>query len=281
MKKNWMKLSLDLIMAVGLFSLFSVSAVGLAFHEVVGLTLFGATLLHLTLNRKWIVSFTRRFFSKNIPLKIRFSYVLSVLLLISFLIIIGSGITMSKFVFAGVFEEVETFKTAHYFFSAFALLLIGIHAGLHWTFLKLMVGKIVKIPASVVKPVMAGMLMLIMVSGAWGLVNSSFVAWIASPIVALPENEGGWPEGTEGRGGGRGRDSESLVEEVDHVETEVDHEETEEGIRGYRGGLGATFDPIKTIEVVAEYGSIMILIASFTAGAEVLIRKSKQKKVVI
>jgi hypothetical protein len=274
MKKNWMKLSLDLIMAVGLFSLFSVAAVGLAFHEVVGLALFGATMLHLAFNWRWIVSFTRRFFSKNIPFKIRVSYVLSVLLLISFLIIIGSGITMSKFVFAGVFEEVETFKSAHYFFSAFALLLVGIHAGLHWAFIKAMLGKVVKIPKFASKPVMAVMLMLIMVSGTWGLMNSSFIAWIASPVVALPEHESGWPEGTEGRGGGRGKSSESLVEEVDH-------EETEEGIRGYRGGLGASFDLTKTIEVVAEYGSIMILIASITAGAEILIRKGKQKKAVV
>jgi len=274
MKKNWMKLSLDLIMAVGLFSLFSVSAVGLAFHEVVGLALFGATILHLAFNWKWIVSFTRRLFSKNIPFKTRLGYVLNVLLLISFVIIIGSGITMSKFVFAGVFEEVDTFKSAHYFFSAFALLLIGIHTGLHWAFVKAMFGKVVKIPKLAVKPVMAVMLMVIMVSGTWGLMNSSFIAWIASPVVALPENESGWPEGTEGRGGGRGRDSESLVEEVDHTETE-------EGIRGYRGGLGASFDLTKTIEVVAEYGSIMILIASLTAGAEILIRQRKQKKAVI
>jgi len=274
MKKNWMKLSLDLIMAVGLFSLFSVSAVGLAFHEVVGLALFGATILHLAFNWRWIVSFTRRLFSKNIPFKTRLGYVLNVLLLISFVIIIGSGITMSKFVFAGLFEEVDTFKTAHYFFSAFALLLIGIHTGLHWAFIRAMFGKVVKIPKLAVKPVMAVMLMLIMVSGTWGLMNSSFIAWIASPVVALPVHESGWPEGTEGRGGGRGRDSESLVEEVDH-------EETEEGIRGYRGGLGASFDLTKTMEVVAEYGSIMILIASITAGAEILIRQRKQKKAVI
>lgn len=274
MKKNWMKLSLDLIMAVGLFSLFSVSAVGLAFHEVVGLALFGATILHLAFNWKWIVSFTRRLFSKNIPFKTRLGYVLNVLLLISFVIIIGSGITMSKFVFAGVFEEVDTFKTAHYFFSAFALLLIGIHTGLHWAFIKAMFGKVVKIPKLAVKPVMAVMLMVIMVGGTWSLMNSSFIAWIASPVVALPVHESGWPEGTEGRGGGRGRDSESLVDEVDH-------EETEEGIRGYRGGLGASFDLTKTIEVVAEYGSIMILIASLTAGAEILIRQRKQKKAVI
>jgi hypothetical protein len=274
MKKNWMKLSLDLIMAVGLFSLFSVAAVGLAFHEVVGLALFGATILHLAFNWRWIVSFTRRLFSKNIPFKTRLGYVLNVLLLISFVIIIGSGITMSKFVFAGVYEEVDTFKTAHYFFSAFALLLIGIHTGFHWAFIKAMFGKVVKIPKLAVKPVMAVMLMVIMASGTWGLMNSSFIAWIASPVVALPEHETGWPEGTEGRGGGRGRDSESLVEDVDHIETE-------EGIRGYRGGLGASFDLTKTIEVVAEYGSIMILIASITAGAEILIRQRKQKKAVI
>jgi hypothetical protein len=274
MKKNWMKFSLALIMAIGLFSLFSVSAVGLAFHEIVGLALFGATILHLAFNWKWIVSFTRKLFSKNIPFKIRLGYVLNVLLLISFVIIIGSGVTMSKFVFAGLFEEIDTFKSAHYFFSAFALLLTGVHTGLHWAFIKAMVGKIVKIPKLAVKPVMALMFILIMISGTWGLMNSSFIAWIASPVVALPEHESGWPEGTEGRGGGRGKNSESIVDEVDH-------EETEEGIRGYQGGLGASFDLTKTIEVVAEYGSIMILIATVTAGTEILLKKRKKAAVVV
>lgn len=273
MKKNWAKLGLDLIMAVGLFSLFSVAAVGLAFHEVVGLALFGAFVLHLALNWRWIVSFTRRLFAKNIPLKIRIGYILNVLLLISFLIIIASGITMSKFVFAGVFEEVDTFKSAHYFFSALALILVGIHTGLHWAFIKAMFNKVIKVPKIAIKPLAAIALLLIITGGAWGLTESSFVSWISAPVLGLPEKESGWPEGFGGKGGGRHQGGGSLEE------GELD--ETEEVGTGYRGGLGASFDSAKTIEVVAQYGSIMILIATLTGATEFLIRKRKSKAVTI
>ena len=273
MKKNWLKLGLDLIMAVGLFSLFSVAAVGLAFHEVVGLALFGAFVLHMVMNWRWIVSFTRHLFSKNIPFKIRLGYILNVLLLISFIIITLSGITMSKFVFAGVFEEIETFKPAHYFFSAFALVLVGIHTGLHWAFIKAMASKVIKFPKVALKPLAAVALIMVLVGGAWGMMSSSFVGWIASPIIALPESEGGWPEGFEGKGGGRHQGEGTSLEET------VDHEEGELSTGGYRGGLGASFDAVKTIEVVAQYGSIMILIATLTAGTEILINKRKKKAV--
>lgn len=273
MKKNWLKLGLDLIMAVGLFSLFSVAAVGLAFHEIAGLALFGAFILHMAFNWRWIVSFTIRFFNKNTTFKVRLGYVLNLLLLFSFLVIIFSGITMSKVVFAGVFEEVDTFKSAHYFFSAFALVLVGIHTGLHWAFIKGMISRVFKFPKAVLKPLAAAALIMVLASGTWGLMSSSFVGWIASPIIALPEKVGGWPEGFEGKGGGRHQDTESTFEES------LDHEEGEINTGGYRGGLGASFDVIKTAEVVAQYGSIMILIAALTAGTEILIKKRKKKAV--
>jgi hypothetical protein len=273
MKKSWMKLGLDLIMAIGLFSLFSVAAVGLAFHEIAGLALFGAFILHMAFNWRWIVSFTRRLFNKNTPFKVRLGYVLNVLLLISFLVIIFSGITMSKFVFAGVFEEVDTFKSAHYFFSAFALVLVGIHTGLHWAFIKGMISRSFKFPKAVLKPLAAAALLLIVFGGAWSLTSSSFIPWIASPVLGLPEKESGWPEGFEGRGQGRNQKTESSLDDS------IDHDETEVGSGGYRGGLGASFDALKTLEVVAQYGSIMILIATLTAGTEILIKKRKKKTI--
>jgi hypothetical protein len=273
MKKNWIKIVLDIVMAIGLFTLFSVPAVGLTFHEVFGLVLFGMFMIHLLLNTKWIISFTRKFFSKQVPFKVRLAYVLDVFLLISFLIIILSGITMSKAVFPDLFEEVETFKTAHYFFSALALVLVGIHTGLHWAFIKIMFGRIFKLPPLFVKPVSAVMLVGVFVIGGYGLVNSEFVAWLASPMIPLVEGVSGWPEGYEGRGGGKGLGRNSTGETIEH-------DETEEGIRGYRGGLGASFDIGKTLEVVAQFGSIMVLIAVVTAGCETLILRKKKKALI-
>ncbi len=273
MKKNWIKLALDIVMAIGLFTLFSVAAVGLTFHEIFGLVLFGMFMIHLLLNTKWIVSFTRKFFSKQVPFKVRLGYVLDVLLLISFLIIILSGITMSKAVFPDLFEEVEIFKTAHYFFSALALLLVGIHTGLHWPFIKAMFKRIVSIPKFAIKPLASVALISTVVFGVFGLINSDFLPWIASPVIPLVESESGWPEGYEGKGGGKGQGRNTTGETIEH-------DETEEGIGGYRGGLGASFNITKTVEVVAQFGSIMVLIAIITAGSETLILRKKKKTLV-
>jgi len=274
MKKNAFKLGLDLIMALGLMSLFSVAAVGLAFHEVVGLALFGAFVLHLILNWRWIVMFTKKLFSKNVPFKIRLGYWLNVGLLISFVMIIVTGVLMSKFVFVEVFGENEAVKPAHYFFSALGLVLVGVHTGLHWAFIKAMVGRVIKLPSFSIKPLATVSLLLIVVGGAWGLTNSSFLTWIVAPAIGYPEKESGWPEGFEGKGQGGGRHQGNETSGTDASE------ETEGIGQGYRGGLGATFDAVKTLEVVAQYGSIMILIATITAGTEALIRKRKKKETV-
>lgn len=272
MKKNWMKLGLDLIMALSLFSLFSVAAVGLAFHEVMGLAIFGAFVLHLAFNWRWIVTFTKKLFSKDIPVKTRVGYWLNVGLLISFVMIIVTGVLMSKFVFAEVFGENEAVKPAHYFFSALGLVLIGIHTGLHWAFIKGMVSKVVKLPKTLGKVLAIASLSVVILGGAYSLTTTSFAGWIAAPVIGLPEKEPGWPEGFEGKGQGGGRHNDGTL-----PEGEGDLDGTE-GSQGYRGGLGASFDPLKTLEVVAEYGSIMILIAAVTAGTEAMIVSRKRKK---
>ena len=265
MKKNWFKLGLDVIMGLSLFSLFSVASVGLAFHEIVGLALFGAMVVHLTLNWRWIVVFTKKLFSPNVRLKVRIGYGLNVFLLLSFIGIILTGISMSKVVMAGITEESETFKNLHYFLSAFALTLIGVHLGLHWDFLKGMTRKLIKVPTAMVKPLSGLALLSVIGLGVWGLTSSSYASWIAIPVLGEPAKE---TETTEGRGYGKYRDLENTDTE-EHVEGEEPL-----GTRGYRGGLGVSFDAIKNAVSVAEYGSVVILIGSAT----VLIERTLSKK---
>ena len=266
MKKNWFKFGLDILMGLSLFSLFSIASVGLAFHEIFGLALFGAMMVHLTLNWRWIVVFTKKLFSPNVRLKVRIGYVLNVFLFLSFVGIILTGLSMSKVVMAGITEESETFKNLHYFLSAFALTLIGIHLGLHWEFIKGMARKLVKVPTAFVKPLSALSLVAVVGLGVWGLTTSSYASWIAIPVLGEPAKE---TETTEGRGYGKYRDQENADTE-EHVEGEEPL-----GTRGYRGGLGVSFDLGKTAVTVAEYGAVVILIGSATVLIERAVRQKK------
>jgi|GEM_PF-4962633 len=93
MKKNVLKLALDIIMGIVFALLFNVQILGgLPLHEIAGLAIGGAVLFHLLLNAKWIRKVTTGIFNPKTKAKTRFEYILDTLLLIDLATIIISGI---------------------------------------------------------------------------------------------------------------------------------------------------------------------------------------------
>lgn len=135
MKKiNYIKFALDLIMAV-LFVLFFNKNVlgGLTFHEIAGLGFAAAYFTHIFLNWKWVKNVTMKLFDRKLSWKVRGSYALNLLLLITMSFIIISGILISRVVFPNINIGNESwFKVTHISISFLVLALIGIHVGLHW-----------------------------------------------------------------------------------------------------------------------------------------------------
>jgi len=267
---NWVKLMLDIVMAVLLFTLFSTSVAGLAFHEVTGLVIFGMAVIHLILNWKWIWTFTKKFFSKGIPFKTRFGYVLNVLLLISFTMIIVTGIMISRTVLVGFLPRVADAQVMHYFFSALSLVIVGIHTGLHWDFIKTMFGKLIKMPAKLGFVLSTVALVSILAFGSYSLVTSRFTQWIAGPVLGTLNPSGE----LEGRGSGR-----------QHGNLPSDQKESlpegSESLRDFGGRGDHDESSLGSLSIVAEMGSIMILIAGVTAGTEILLKKRKKKVEVV
>ncbi len=270
MKMNWVKLLLDVVMAVLLFTLFSTSFAGLTFHEISGLVIFGLVLFHLILNWKWIWAFTKKLFSKGIPLKTRFGYLLNVLLLISFTMIIVTGIMISKVVLVGFLPRFANVQGLHYFFSALSLVLVGIHTGLHWAFIKAMFAKVIKLPAQVSRVLGALVLVSILAFGSVSLVTSRFTQWLAGGIVGTTLN------GSELEGKGQGRHQGGNPPLGNNGETL----ERPEGTPGFGDRGGREGGSLEGLSVVAQLGSIMVLIAVLTATTETLLIKRKKKKVV-
>ena len=267
MKKNWIKLLLDVVMAVLLFTLFSTSFTGLTFHEIAGLVVFGLVILHLILNWKWIWAFTKKLFSKGIPFKTRFGYVLNVVLLINFVMIILTGIMISRTLFVNVLPAMANARVLHTFFSALSVIIVGIHLGLHWDFIKAMFGRVFKLPAKVGKAVGAVALILIVVFGSYGLVTSRFTQWLAGSVTGISEN--GFHEGQGGRGPGN-HDGQLLPE--DQNGTLPDGSERFDDRQGRDGGS------LSGLAIVAEVGAIMVMVAAATAGTESLIKRRKKKE---
>lgn len=148
MKKiNYTKLILDLVLGIVFALLFNHRVLGgLNFHEIAGLAIGFAVLIHLLLNAKWIKNVTFLIFSKRISMRTRIGYILNVFLFLDFAIIIISGIFISKVLFPSFNIQNNFFnQRTHVAASYIALGLIGIHVGLHWHWVISVFKKIFKI----------------------------------------------------------------------------------------------------------------------------------------
>ncbi|WML29905.1 DUF4405 domain-containing protein [Neobacillus sp. OS1-32] len=134
MKKNYIKMVLDLLMAITFVLLMNPRVLnGLPFHEIAGLVIGVAILTHIGLNWRWVINTTKKIFTPKLPGKTRLSYLLNILLLISMATVIISGIFISRVVFPNLaIEGWHSLRGIHSFSADATLALVGLHIALHW-----------------------------------------------------------------------------------------------------------------------------------------------------
>src|SRR4051812_26927565 len=96
MKTNQFKFKFDIGIGVIFALLFVPAVTSLAFHEIASIVLGAALILHVLLNKKWIIGVSKKLFSKNINRKTRLSYILNIILFIDMFIIMISGLLISE-----------------------------------------------------------------------------------------------------------------------------------------------------------------------------------------
>lgn len=161
-KTNVIKMLLDIAIVIVFALLFNKMVfTGIAFHEVAGIVICGAFIVHKLLNWKWIKKVTSGLFNKQMPLRAKLCYVLDVILLLCIAFILFSGISISKVVFPNLqLGRAFNFERLHKSVSYLTLLFMGIHVGLHWKWIMDMFKKLVKLPANKVTPWIARVLVL-------------------------------------------------------------------------------------------------------------------------
>ncbi|WP_223588037.1 DUF4405 domain-containing protein [Neobacillus bataviensis] len=134
MKKNYTKIVLDLLMAITFVLLMNPRVLdGLPIHEIAGLVIGVAILVHIGLNYQWVINTTKKILDPILPKKTRFSFLLNILLLISMAAVIVTGILISRVVLPSLaIEGSHTIRELHGFFADVTLALVGLHVGVHW-----------------------------------------------------------------------------------------------------------------------------------------------------
>jgi len=262
-KKNYIKIALDIIMTLLLLLMYSKNSVSMSFHEIGGLAVFGMFLIHKGLNWKWITSVSRRLTDKALPVRVRLRYIVDALLLITMTFIIVSGIMMSKVLFPGLSSGGMFWKSGHYFASAIAIILIGMHLGLHWAFIKSMLGRMTKLPKAALKPLSIICIIALLAYGGYSLTSTSFTRWLSMPFSVTsiqPREQPG--KGEMQRPEGRPQDGSFKP---DAALGQWDGNNRPSGTRGDTSpNLG------RMLGVIASYGSITSIFAALTILAEKL-----------
>jgi hypothetical protein len=200
MNRNVLRIVLDIVMVTLLVLMYRARMFGLDFHETGGLIACGLFIIHNGVNRKWITGVSARLFSRKLPAKTRIGYAVDVSLLATMAAIAVSGIMISRTVLVGISGDAAFWRPLHYFSSALALVLVGVHVGLHWSFIRSMFSRLVRAPRAVVRPLGAVCLAGVLLLGSYSIATSSFVDWLAAPFA----DDTGYSPG-QGQGQGQGR----------------------------------------------------------------------------
>ena len=293
-------------MLILLVLMYRKQAVGIAFHEIGGLALIGLFVIHHLVNGKWIAAVTTRLFSKRLSGFARACYIVNVLLLLAFLTVGVTGVLISKVVFS--LRVAGNWKTLHYFSAALAVVLMGVHLGLHADYI---FGKLLKKGANkIAKIVLAVVLSVMLAFGGYSLVTSNFVSFLAAPLQANSFAHGAFqPSGEialDGDGGQRPMDLSELPDagtstnpagptQPDGSTPPQDAQsgagssggqafpaDGNHGGEGFRDGLGegggTSGSLAAALLLIAQYIGIITLFAAVTYPIQKLLRKKRGKR---
>jgi Domain of unknown function (DUF4405) len=127
-------LLVDIAILAGFLVAYEPALTGIAVHEWLSLAFASALILHLLLHWDWVVQVTLRFFRKLFHSS-RLNYVINLALMIDFVMIMLSGLLISRSVLPVLGLQVASdpvWRFLHSSAADFSLLLIGLHIALHW-----------------------------------------------------------------------------------------------------------------------------------------------------
>ncbi len=286
MPKTALKIGLNIIMALLLVLMYHKRAVTLSFHELGGIVVCALFVVHKVLNWQWITGITRRLFSiKRLPGRTVLGYALNVLMLLAVAAVLVTGLLIAETLPTGIAPNRVLWRDWHYFAGALAIILAGVHIGLHWPYLRGVFSRVLRLPPVVSRPLGVLCLVALLGYGTYSAVTSPLGDWLVAPLGG---NLGAGGEACDGSHEEAGAITAGAVVEGEHVE----HAEGDGLGRGQGGpgrglgrgtgqGLGGanqTPSVARALETVANYGAILGAIAIVTALFDTAVRQSQRPR---
>ncbi|MEZ4668531.1 MAG: DUF4405 domain-containing protein [Anaerolineae bacterium] len=142
--KNKLNLFLDLGLLLVFVAEQEMHFTGEHNHELLGVLLGAALIVHIILHWQWVVSITRTFFKKIIH-ESRFNYLLNLALFVDLFVTIITGIVISRTL--GLKLGIDThagfpWEQIHILAANLSLLIVALHVAMHWKWIAAHTGKL-------------------------------------------------------------------------------------------------------------------------------------------
>lgn len=259
MNRSKLKIAVDIIMIVLIASLYCKNVISLMYHEAAGLALLLVFAVHITLNFGFMRAMSARFFSADTSARARLNFVMAVLLIVSWAASGITGVMVSKKIFA---FNIASMNPIHFFTSAIALLITGVHVGLHWNYLRAKIYAAVPALSGISRGIVIIIMAMFIGLGVYGFASSGMLRWLSAPFRAeqrhhAPRNSAGIEQ--------RGR-SEPNMGNVPPGESAAEQRvgRTDEQRRQ------PPFSFMRLLDITASFLGIIYLTAAVTRLAELL-----------
>ena len=184
--KNKLKLILDAVMTLAMLMLYKKNSVSIMFHEIAGLFAIGIMIIHLSVNFLWVKGITLSIFTKKLPAKTRVSYIINALMFLDLILLLISSVLISKKIFH--FQAAMVWKPIHFFTSQLLITLMGLHLGLHFTY----IGNVLSVKKSKLgKIIFISVFSVIAVLGVFSMKSSGYTRQISMPITMMTQKNQG------------------------------------------------------------------------------------------
>lgn len=134
MKKNRFLFVIDLALVALFLAELEMQLTGLPLHEWFGITMGPILLVHAVVHWDWITGITKRLAS-HLPIRSKMTYLLNWLLFVAFVLVVGSGILISKVALPQLGIELGNstiWRSVHTAFTQFLLIITALHIAVHW-----------------------------------------------------------------------------------------------------------------------------------------------------
>lgn len=133
-KKAMRKFCINGSMAIIYLLLMTLNTTGVLVHEILGIAFSVLVIIHITYNRKWLKLVGEGIFTNRIKVRAKLMWIMDLIMIISMLVSIITGICISKYIFSFLnISNTSTIENLHISASYICLIAISIHTGFHFS----------------------------------------------------------------------------------------------------------------------------------------------------